>query len=74
MVMALPLTLGLLCGGITRGMRHVKPTVRDRLLWLSSREANRLVLLGGCVGGNDTCPCDEHVSVWNVRDDVGSSR
>ena len=45
MVMALPLTLGLLCGGIARGMRHVKPDVRDRLLWLSSPEANRLVLL-----------------------------
>jgi O-antigen ligase len=47
MVMALPLTLGLLCGGIARGMRHVKPTARDRLLWLSSPEASRLVLLAG---------------------------
>jgi putative inorganic carbon (HCO3(-)) transporter len=45
MVMALPLTLGLLCGGIARGMRHVKPTARDRFLWLSSPEANRLILL-----------------------------
>jgi O-antigen ligase len=45
MVMALPLTLGLLCGGIARGMPRVKPTVRDRLLWLSSPEANRLALL-----------------------------
>lgn len=47
MVMALPLTLGLLCGGIARGMRHVKPTMRDRFLWLSSPKANRLVLLAG---------------------------
>jgi putative inorganic carbon (HCO3(-)) transporter len=47
MVMALPLTLGLLCGAIARGMRGVKPTMRDRLLWLSSPEANRLVLLAG---------------------------
>jgi putative inorganic carbon (HCO3(-)) transporter len=47
MVMALPLTLGLLCGGIARGMRHVKPTLRDRVLWLASPEANRLVLLAG---------------------------
>jgi putative inorganic carbon (HCO3(-)) transporter len=50
MVMALPLTLGLLCGGIARGMHHVKPTVRDRLLWLSSPEANRLLLLAGAAG------------------------
>jgi O-antigen ligase len=47
MLMALPLTLGLLCGVIARGMGRVKPTVRDRLLWLSSQEANRLVLLAG---------------------------
>jgi O-antigen ligase len=47
MVMALPVTLGLLCGRIARGMRHVKPTLRDRMLWLSSPDASRLVLLAG---------------------------
>jgi O-antigen ligase len=45
MVMALPLTIGMLYGDIARGMRHVKPTLRDRVLWLSSPEANRFVLL-----------------------------
>lgn len=47
MTMALPVTLGLLCGGIARGMRQVKPTFRDRLLWLSSTDASRLVLIAG---------------------------
>ena len=47
MVMALPLTLGLRCGSIARGMRHVRPTARDRFLWISSPEANVLILLAG---------------------------
>jgi putative inorganic carbon (HCO3(-)) transporter len=47
MVMALPVTLGLLCGAVARGMRHPRPTFRDRVLWLSSRDASRLALLGG---------------------------
>jgi O-antigen ligase len=45
MLMALPVTLGLLFGGIARGMHGVKPTFRDRLLWLSSAEASRIMLL-----------------------------
>ena len=48
MLMALPLTFGLLCGGIARAMRGVKPDWRDRLLWFSSPEANRLLL---CAAG-----------------------
>jgi O-antigen ligase len=44
MLMALPLTLGLLCGGIARAMRGVNPNWRDRLLWSSSPEASRLLL------------------------------
>jgi O-antigen ligase len=47
MMMALPVTLGLLCGGIARGMRHVKPNFHDRVLWLSSPDASRLFLLAG---------------------------
>ena len=47
MVMALPVTLGLLCGAVARGTRHAKPTFLDRVLWLSSPDASRLVLLGG---------------------------
>ncbi len=46
MLMALPLTIALLCAGIARGLRHVKPTVRDRVLWFGSREASELILVG----------------------------
>ena len=44
MLMALPLTFGLLCGGVARAMHGVKPDWRDRLLWFSSPEASRLLL------------------------------
>jgi O-antigen ligase len=47
MLMALPLTLGLLMGGIARAMRGVRPAWRDRLVWFSSPEANGLILIGG---------------------------
>jgi O-antigen ligase len=45
MLMGLPVTLGLLFGNIARGMRGVKPNWRDRLVWFSSEEASRLVLV-----------------------------
>jgi O-antigen ligase len=45
MLLALPVTLGLGCAGISRGMRGVRPVWRERLLWLSSPEANELMLL-----------------------------
>jgi hypothetical protein len=45
MLMALPVTLGLLCGRMARGLSGVKPAWRDRVLWLSSPDASRLVLL-----------------------------
>jgi hypothetical protein len=47
MLMALPLTLGLACGGIARGMHGVEGTFRAQLLWFSSPDASRLVLLCG---------------------------
>jgi putative inorganic carbon (HCO3(-)) transporter len=47
MLMVLPLTVGLLCAAITKGLRHVRPGWRNRLLWLASPEANRLILTGG---------------------------
>ena len=50
MLMALPLTFGLLCGGIARAMRGVKPNWRDRLVWFSSREASRLLLFAAGAG------------------------
>jgi O-antigen ligase len=45
MLMALPLTLGLGCAGISRGMRGVGRNWRERFLWTSSPEANELILL-----------------------------
>ena len=47
MLMALPLTLGLLCGRVAGGMHGVRPNWRDRLLWFSSPDASRLILLSG---------------------------
>jgi O-antigen ligase len=44
MVMALALAIGLCCGRIARGMRGVKPGWRNRILWFSSPDANRLIL------------------------------
>ena len=46
MVMAMPLSLGLLVSGLERAMRDVRPGWRHKVLWLSSPEANRLILLG----------------------------
>jgi hypothetical protein len=45
MLMALPLTMALLCAGIARGMVHVRPTFRDRALWFGSRDSSQLLLL-----------------------------
>jgi O-antigen ligase len=49
MLMAVPLVLGYCCGRIARGMRHVKPGWRNRLLWFSSADANETVLVGFAV-------------------------
>lgn len=46
MVMGLPVTIGLFAAVVSRGMRGVKPSWRDRLVWFSSPEASRAVLLG----------------------------
>jgi O-antigen ligase len=45
MLMALPVTLGVFLGEVTRAMRDVRATWRDRLLWFSSTEASRLLLV-----------------------------
>jgi putative inorganic carbon (HCO3(-)) transporter len=50
MLMALPLTFGLLGGAVARAMRGVKPDWRDRLVWFSSREASRLLLVAAGAG------------------------
>lgn len=45
MLMALPLTLALLSGGIHHSMRGVKPGWRHKVLWFSSAEASQLILV-----------------------------
>ncbi len=50
MVMALPLTLALLVAGIARSMSKVKAGWRHKLLWLSTAEANHLLLVGAAAG------------------------
>lgn len=44
MLMVVPLALGYLCSRIAKGLGNVKPAWRDRLLWLSSPDANKLIL------------------------------
>lgn len=50
MMMALPVTLGLLAAGIDRGMQGVKPVWRERLLWVGSKAASQLIALGTAAG------------------------
>jgi O-antigen ligase len=45
MLMALPLVLALVCAGLERSTRGLKPGWRPRVLWLSTPEASRLILL-----------------------------
>lgn len=46
MVMAMPVVAGFGAGLVERGMREVRATWRDRLLWLSSRDGGRVQLVG----------------------------
>jgi O-antigen ligase len=46
MLMAIPLTLAYFSARISRGTAHLKPAWRNRLLWLSSPEANQTILVG----------------------------
>jgi O-antigen ligase len=46
MAMGLPVTIGLFAAVVSRGMRGVAASWRDRLVWFSSPEASRAVLLG----------------------------
>jgi O-antigen ligase len=47
MLMALPLALALAGSGLQRGWHGVRPGWRYRILWLSSPDASRLMLLAG---------------------------
>jgi hypothetical protein len=49
MIMALSLSLGYYCGTIATLTRGTTGALRDRVLWLSSREANQVLLFGICL-------------------------
>ena len=46
MLIALPLAIGYLCGRVENGMRHVRPGVRNRIVWFSSADASETILVG----------------------------
>ncbi|HEY3383861.1 MAG TPA: O-antigen ligase family protein [Vicinamibacterales bacterium] len=46
MLLALPVSIGYFFGLVSRAMRGVKPTLRDRVLWFSSSGASQVVLVG----------------------------
>ena len=46
LIMVLGLTMGHLAGCVARGMRGIKPTLRDRVLWLSTKDASDTLLTG----------------------------
>jgi len=46
MLMALALGLGYFCALVGRGMRGVKPGLRNRVLWFASPDANKVILVG----------------------------
>jgi hypothetical protein len=45
MLMAIPIAIGLLCNDVSRGLRGVRPVWRERVLWLASPDASRLLLV-----------------------------
>ena len=48
MLMAVPVAAGLVIGNLARESARMRKGVRVRLLWLTSPDANRLLLLAGC--------------------------
>jgi O-antigen ligase len=49
MLMGVPLAIGAFAASVSRGMKDVKPGFRERLLWFSSPEANKSLLLAFAV-------------------------
>jgi O-antigen ligase len=49
MLMGVPLAIGAFAAAVSRGMHAVKPAFRERLLWLSSADANKALLLAFAV-------------------------
>jgi hypothetical protein len=47
MLMGLPITLGLIGGGVARGIRGARSGFRERLLWFASPDASDMLLLMG---------------------------
>ncbi|MEO8076806.1 MAG: O-antigen ligase family protein [Acidobacteriota bacterium] len=50
MLMVFPIALGYLFAGLARGMRGVRPGLRNRFLWLSSPDANKLAMAAMGIG------------------------
>jgi O-antigen ligase len=46
MLMAIPLSVGYLCGRVARGMSRMKAGFRERVLWFASVEASETILVG----------------------------
>jgi O-antigen ligase len=46
MLMAVPVVIGYFCSRIVRGMRGVKPGWQNRLVWFSSADASKTILVG----------------------------
>ncbi len=46
MLLALPVAIGYFTALVDRGMRGVKPVLRERVLWFSSPDASRVILVG----------------------------
>ena len=46
MLMALPVAIGLFSATVYRGVRNIGLTFRDRIVWLSTAGANKVLLLG----------------------------
>jgi O-antigen ligase len=49
MLMGIPITMGLLSSQFARGLRGVGSSLRERVLWFSSADASRLLILIGAV-------------------------
>ena len=49
MLLALPVAIGYFCALVDRGMKGVKPNWRERVLWFSSSDANRVILVGAAI-------------------------
>lgn len=50
MLLGLPIAIGYFYALVERGMRGVRPEWRERVLWFSSADASRVILVGAAIG------------------------